>query len=441
MNRFLGEEKLKKQAEVGFPKGVTKITEGVYFALGYGWSTCTLVEGETECILVDTLNGAAPAREALEEFRKLTDKPIKHIIYTHYFHFDHTSGAGIFAEEGTPIIGYKTPYPQYGGTKLLKKAYMLRGAKQFGMGLTEEEAISVGVGPRNNQNGDRQDLKPNTFFTEECVTMNLGGEEVVLTAAPGETDDQLFVWFPKRKVLCCGDNYYESWPNLYAIRGGQYRDIYSWVKTLEKMLNLDAEYLLPGHTRAVIGKEKVKETLTNYHDAINYVLTETLKGINEGKTRNQLIEEITLPEKWSILPYLQEYYGTVAWSIRSIFDGYMGWFDGNPSNLGFMKSKDRAEHTLRMMGGSKPVLAEIERALVEEDEQWAVELCDILLDAGIEEERAKKYKAAGLITLGRLQTSANARHYYITCANELLGRGKVIGISGAAADAEKKNER
>lgn len=440
MNRFLGEEKLKKQAEIGFPKGVTKITDGVYFALGYGGSTCTLVEGENECILVDTLNAAVPAEEALAEFRKYTDKPIKHIIYTHYFHFDHTSGAGVFATEGCPIIGYKTPYPQYGGTDLLKNAYMMRGGKQFGLALNAEESICIGIGPRNDNNREKKPLKPNQFFTEKQVTMNLGGVEVVLTAAPGETDDQLFVWFPKQKVLCCGDNYYESWPNLYAIRGGQYRDVYSWVQALENMLKLDAEYLLPGHTRAVVGKDVVKETLTNYHDAIEYVLVETLKGMEQGMTTDQLAETVVLPEKWAKLPYLQEYYGTVAWTVRSIYGGYLGWFDGNPTNLGAMKIKDKAEHTIRMMGGADAVLAEIRRGLAEEDEQWAVELCDVLINAGQLKEDAVTCKAAGLLTLGRMQTSANARHYYIATANQLLGKGKAVGLNGAAADAEKKSE-
>ena len=42
---YAGEEKLKRQAESGF-EGITKICDNVYFALGYGGSTCTLVIGE-----------------------------------------------------------------------------------------------------------------------------------------------------------------------------------------------------------------------------------------------------------------------------------------------------------------------------------------------------------------------------------------------------------
>ena len=122
----------------------------------------------------------------------------------------------------------------------------------------------MGIGPRNEINSQKGSLPCTEFFEDEVLELDLDGIKVRLTAAPGETDDQIFVWFPQHQVLCCGDNYYESWPNLYAIRGGQYRDINGWVESLDKMRELGAEYLLPGHTRAVIGRDKVEYTPVSY---------------------------------------------------------------------------------------------------------------------------------------------------------------------------------
>lgn len=93
---------------------------------------------------------------------------------------------------------------------------------------------------------------------------------------------------------------------------------------------------------------------------------------------------------------------------------------------------------LAMMGGAEKVLAAIDQALADEEDQWCAELCDILLDAGVEVETAKEKKAECLMNLGRMQTSANARHYYISCAKELRGIGKTVMLAGAAADVEKK---
>ena len=42
---------------------------------------------------------------------------------------------------------------------------------------------------------------------------------MTLKHCPGETPDQIVVWLPEKKVLIAADNYYKSFPNLYAIRG------------------------------------------------------------------------------------------------------------------------------------------------------------------------------------------------------------------------------
>lgn len=81
------------------------------------------------------------------------------------------------------------------------------------------------------------------------------------------------------------------------------------------------------------------------------------------------------------------------------------------------------------------------RPIEHEDEQWGVELCDILLDAGEKVAESKALKAEGLLHLGRMQVSANARHYYLACAKELLGKGDQAKLAGAAMDVDKKNER
>lgn len=306
------------------------------------------------------------------------------------------------------------------------------------MGLTPEEIICVGIGPRNEINSQKGSLPCTEFFEDETLELDLDGIRVRLTAAPGETDDHIFVWFPQHQVLCCGDNYYESWPNLYAVRGGQYRDVNGWVESLDKMRELKAEYLLPGHTRAVIGRDKVEYTLKAYRDALEYVLTQTLQGMNEGKTPEELVECVKLPEELRDLPFLQEYYGTVEWSVRSIFSGYLGWFDGNPTKLGHMDVKDRAEKTIAMMGGADRILSEAGEALKRGEAQWAAELCGILIDSGQKASAgAKALKAEALTELGRRQTSANGRHYYLACAGLLQGK-TAQKLARAIIDVNKK---
>ena len=152
-----------------------------------------------------------------------------------------------------------------------------------------------------------------------------------MISAVGETDDQIFVWLPEDQVLCCGDNYYGCWPNLYAIRGSQYRDIATWVDSLKEIMSYPSKAVLPGHTMPLIGEDRIKEVLGNFTSAIEFVLLETLDCMNAGMSESQTVEAVKLPEKYLNLPYLGEFYGTVEWSVRAVYNGYFGWFDGDAS--------------------------------------------------------------------------------------------------------------
>jgi alkyl sulfatase BDS1-like metallo-beta-lactamase superfamily hydrolase len=184
-----------------------------------------------------------------------------------------------------------------------------------------------------------------------------------LISAPGETDDQLFVWLPEQKVLISADNYYKSFPTCMLSGEHPIEILGSGWKTIDKMIDLNAQYLLPGHSRTIIGQENIRETLTNYRNAIDFVLQETLKFINQGLTPDELVTAVNYPPIWRKKPYLQEFYGTVQWSVRSIFTGYLGWFDGNPTNLNPLAPKTEAEHMAKLAGGSEFYIMKLKKLL------------------------------------------------------------------------------
>lgn len=418
-----GEELLKDFTATAYPKQVTEIIPGtIYHVMGYGHSNASFIVGKTSVILIDTLDTDFRARALKTIIAGHTDKPIKTIIYTHS-HPDHRGGAGVFMDSEPEIIAFAPCKPGLGRMDVLMDVLNRRGARQFGYQLSNEEVVSQGIGIREGMTqgeGKRAFVPPTTIYTEEKIVRDIDGITLELVAAQGETEDQILVWLPEYKVLCCGDNYYGCWPNLYAIRRSQYRDISAWVDTLDKLIAYKAHYLLPGHTRPIIGDSNVKETLTNFRDAIDFVLTETLKGMNQGMTIDEVAEAVKLPEKWASLPYLGEFYGTVAWSVRGIYTGYVGWFDGNPTNLNPLPIGSRAEKTIALMGGTEAVLFAIGEALDKKDTQWAIELADILIAADSANKTAKQYKAQGLITLGHQETSANGRNYYLAYGKELF---------------------
>ena len=249
-----GEERLRQFTETSYEKRITKINERIYHFLGWGHSNATAIIGDTSIILVDTLDSDARAERLKAELKTIADKPVRTIIYTHG-HPDHRGGAGAFKDTVEEIIAFKPKGAMLDGYDRLAPALNRRGGFQFGYALTDEENISQGIGPREGRavgDGDFSPLPPTTVYDGDTVTRTIDGVTLEITSAPGETDDQLFVWLNEDKVMISGDNYYGCWPNLYAIRGTQYRDIAQWVKTLEKILSYPSEALLPGHTACLL---------------------------------------------------------------------------------------------------------------------------------------------------------------------------------------------
>ena len=73
--------------------------------------------------------------------------------------------------------------------------------------------------------------------------------------------------------------------------------------------------------------------LSNYRDAIKYVHDQMMRNLNSGYSPLEAARKIKLPENLARDPHLFELYGTIEWSARNLFNGYFGWFDGNPTNL------------------------------------------------------------------------------------------------------------
>jgi alkyl sulfatase BDS1-like metallo-beta-lactamase superfamily hydrolase len=411
-----------------FRRNVYEVTDGVYQAVGFGIANSIMIEGEDCVFIVDVMGSMETAAEVKAELEKITDKPIEALIYTHN-HADHVMGGLAFAPDGNIDVYAHESTNDYINrfANVLRPILRTRSARMFGSYLRNEgpdQMENVGLGPfveTLDPNMTLGLIRPNKTFSDTLDT-EICGVKVELVHAPGETNDQLFVWLPERGVLLPGDNIYKAFPNLYTIRGTSYRDVLAWAYSLDKMRALRPTYLVPSHTRAISGQEQIYETLTAYRDAIQFVHDQTVQGINRGLSPDELVELVKLPPHLAAHPYLQEYYGKVEWSVRAIFDGYLGWFDGDAAGLEPVGPDARAAGMASLAGGSAGLKKAARDALDAEQYAWAAELATHLvrLDPGSTE--AKQIKADALRALGRRQVNSNARNYYLTQALELEGK-------------------
>ena len=405
-----------------FKKEVIKVTDGVYVAIGFGLANAVLLVGDDGVVIVDTMESAEAALPVKEAFNKITSKPVKGIIYTH-FHSDHTGGAAVMAGNDNPEV-YSHESTQYYLNRIAnitRETTYRRSMRQFGTLLPEGGVVNCGIGPelRFNEDSTIALLLPTRTFATDSLELEIAGMKLILVHAPGETPDQIFIWLPQKKVLLPADNFYKSFPNLYAIRGTAYRDVTQWVKSLDKMRELKAEYLVPHHTRPLTGTDAIHETLTNYRDAIQFVHDQTIRLMNQGLTPLEIVEQVKLPPHLARQPYLHEYYGTVAWSVRAIFDGYLGWFGGNATDLFPLSPDEKAKRFVDLAGSEQKLMKHAEQALAEKDYQWALELSDQLLRINPKSEEVRKLKAVALRSLGSQQVASTARNYYLTQALEV----------------------
>ena len=104
---FSPEREKANQAIYSAPKPqVLKVSDHVYTAVSYALATMILVETSEGSVIIDTTESPAAVQTIMGEFRKIADRPVKVVIYTHH-HGDHFRGTKAFYDPGMQVISHK----------------------------------------------------------------------------------------------------------------------------------------------------------------------------------------------------------------------------------------------------------------------------------------------------------------------------------------------
>jgi alkyl sulfatase BDS1-like metallo-beta-lactamase superfamily hydrolase len=403
-------------APAGAQPRVLDLGHGMFEAIGVAVGTGgdrTVAVPASNTFLVTTPDGnvvidtslAAAAAAHKQALAAKSSAPIKAIILTHG-HGDHTGGVGIWRGPETQIIAQRNHQAFVGYQRRLAGFFAQRNAAQFGFGArgaTGAAAVS---------------FEPTRTF-DERDTLTVGGLAFELLHTPGETPDHLTVWIPAFKAAFIGDNYYESFPNLYTLRGTQPRWALDYVESLNRVLALEPELVLPSHGQPIRGRDEVKRRLTQYRDAILYVHDATVKGMNDGKDVFTLMREIQLPSTLDV----GESYGKLTWSIRGIYEGYGGWFDGNPSTMYELPASAAYPDVVKLAGGVDAVAARAQE-LAATDPVRALRLTDMALAAEPADRRTLEVRLAVLQALDRQSKNSNERGWLAAGIRDVEARLK-----------------
>jgi len=423
-----------------FKKEIIEVTEGIHVAVGFALANAIMIEGDGSNIIIDTTGTVETAQEVKDLFDSINSNPVEAIIYTHN-HGDHTYGATVFAEDSTEIYAHESTGKYLSRViGILRPIISSRSSRMFGNVLPREEVENNGIGPflEIGRDGRKPGLLYPTKTFSDKLAFTAAGIKIELYHAPGETNDQLFVWLPEKRALFPGDNFYKTFPNLYTIRGTPYRDLVGWVNSIDMMRYLEPEYLVPSHTRPLVGAKTINNLLTTYRDAIQYVHDQTIRLMNMGMEPDEIAESLILPKHLGDSPYLQEFYGSPAWSAKNVFSGYLGWFDGNPSSLKPLPKREEATNIINLAGGWDKLFQEAEQSYLNEEFQWSLQLTDYLLRMKPDDRQTQLLRQSALVALGAKESNPNSRYYYLSSARELDENYKPNDILLPDIDVVKK---
>lgn len=346
-----------------------RISDTIFQATGFG--NTNMVVTPAGNVIIDT-SLIVNARRHKQLLQAANDGPVKYIILTHA-HGDHIGGVSAWREKGTEIIAQDEHYEFVNYQNRLKGLFSQRNAAQFpSLNVVQLSELELAQGVENFG----AEIVPTILF-EDDYRFELGGVTFDVLHTPGETYDHLSVWIPDYKAAFVGDNFYTSFPNMYTLRGTKPRWALDYVDSINRILALQPEILVPSHGDAILGVDEIERQLTRYRDAILYVHDQTVLGMNQGKDVHTLMAEIVLPSDLDI----GEGYGRISWSVRGIYESYMGWFDGNPSTM-FNTAIDAAyPDIVRLAGGANGVAELAETQIAEGDLELALHTADIALRA------------------------------------------------------------
>ncbi len=421
---------LWRQAQLNNMHGLYQVSEGIYQLRGYDLSNMTLIEGEKGWIVVDPLTTIETASRALKFARQqLGDKPVTGVIFTHS-HVDHFGGAlGVISEEeisagDIPIIAPVGFMEESTSENILAGPTMARRAGyMYGrdLAVSERGHIDTGLG-KAPAFGTISIAAPNMIVDRTPQTLTVDGVEMIFQNVPGsEAPAELTFYLPQHKAFCGAEMLSRNMHNLYTLRGAKVRDALAWSSYIDESRQLfsEAEIYFASHHWPLWGQENIDNFLKLHRDTYKYIHDQTLRLAHQGYTPKEIADTLEMPPSLNNSFSNRGYYGTLRHNSRAVYQGYFGWYDGNPANLNPLPPKAAGGRYVKAMGGPENMLTMAQVAFDEGDYRWVAEMLNHLVFAEADNLKAKQLLANTYDQLGYQAESGPWRDVYLSAAYEL----------------------
>jgi cyclase len=251
----------------GPPPKLTKIKDNLYFVenqaakmgdlVAYG-GNLTIYVTDKGVVLVDS-KVESIHEDVLNKIKSLTNQPVKYLILTHN-HSDHSGGAAKFEAEGAQVV--------------------------------------ISTKDRENLARTRNQTWLPSMTYSGSAALFLGAKEVDLREMRGHTSGDTVVYFPAERVICSGDLVTLPWDDIPLIinyaDGGNWTD---WDRSIQELLKMDWEVLIPGHGPAIN-----KQQLVELHNKMVQVIERFRTLSREGKNQQEITQTLVKEFNWGTGP-------------------------------------------------------------------------------------------------------------------------------------------
>ena len=290
---------------------IEKVGEGVYAAHVvarppmYVFANALIVVGDDGVLVVDTHQSPSAARALLTEIGKITDKPVRWVVNTHW-HGDHVYGNQVYADAfpGVRFIGHhntredvltegakrlQKDIAELPGTIEQRREWLRTGKGPNGTDLTEADRASVerSAKLRSDYLEELKTLRltpPDITFSEN-MKLHLGAQTVELHYfGRAHTRGDIVVYLPEIKLLAAGDLLEDAFPYF----GDSYPT--GWARVLGELMSFETDFIFPAH--GPVQRDRIM--LDTEAELMAALVSEVTDAITADKTLKEAKAEITL---------------------------------------------------------------------------------------------------------------------------------------------------
>jgi len=348
------------------------------------------------------------------------------IFYSHH-HTDHYNGTGSIVSQADVDAGKVRIYAwdnfeaelanEFG--EILRRQAM--GVAYYsGAMLPPAEKHHHGIGL--NVLGQASAYIPPTDHFSEDTDLTIAGVRLHVFYTGGEAISEWGIYLPDYDAVVIADEFFSGYPNMHSIRGSKPRLPENYTKALDRVLEIEPEWLLGSHIMPQQGKAEIRDMVERYRDAAQYLWDQSIRLINKGYAPVELQRALKdMPEHLVQPPFSVPTYGTPFTTVPEFFTGWVSWFSGDAVDLLPSPPAEKATVFVELMGGAGPVLDKAKAFISEGRYQLAAELASEALRAVPDDEDARLVQAAALRARGYEELNPIARSWYLTGAYELEG--------------------